>query len=101
MYVYHSDLSRYVPNCTVFNATFNNISAISWRSVLLVEDIKGPGENHWHATSHWQSLSHNVEPTSVVIGTDCISSCKSNYQTATMAPKEHVKKNYTKGETAR
>jgi hypothetical protein len=27
----------------VFNATFNNISAISWRSVLLVEET---GENH-------------------------------------------------------
>ena len=41
----------------MFNATFNNISAISWRSVLLVEE---PGENHWPATSHWQTLSHNV-----------------------------------------
>jgi len=30
----------------VFNATFNNISVISWRSVLLVEEIGGPGENH-------------------------------------------------------
>jgi hypothetical protein len=30
----------------VFNATFNNISAISWRSLLLVEEIGGPGENH-------------------------------------------------------
>ena len=30
----------------VFNATFNNISAISWRLVLLVEEIGGPGENH-------------------------------------------------------
>jgi hypothetical protein len=28
------------------NATFNNISAISWRSVLLVEETGGPGENH-------------------------------------------------------
>jgi len=27
----------------VFNATFNNISALSWRSVLLVEET---GENH-------------------------------------------------------
>jgi energy-converting hydrogenase Eha subunit E len=27
----------------VFNATFNNISVISWRSVLLVEET---GENH-------------------------------------------------------
>jgi hypothetical protein len=30
----------------VFNATFNNISVISWLSVLLVEEIGGPGENH-------------------------------------------------------
>jgi hypothetical protein len=29
----------------MFNATFNNISAISWRSVLLVEDIGVTGEN--------------------------------------------------------
>ena len=27
----------------VFNDTFNNISAISWWSVLLVEEIAGPG----------------------------------------------------------
>jgi hypothetical protein len=30
----------------VFNATFNNISVISWQSVLLVEETGGPGENH-------------------------------------------------------
>jgi hypothetical protein len=30
----------------VFNATFNNILAISWRSVLLVEETGVPGENH-------------------------------------------------------
>ena len=30
----------------VFNATFNNISAISWRSVLLVKETGVPGENH-------------------------------------------------------
>ena len=29
-----------------FNATFNNISAISQRSVLLVEETGVPGENH-------------------------------------------------------
>jgi hypothetical protein len=28
----------------VFNATFNNISVISWRSVLLVEETRVPGE---------------------------------------------------------
>jgi hypothetical protein len=30
----------------MFNATFNNISVIRWRSVLLVEEIGIPGENH-------------------------------------------------------
>ena len=29
----------------VFNATFNNISVISWRSLLLVEETEVPGEN--------------------------------------------------------
>jgi hypothetical protein len=36
----------------VFNATFNNISVISWRSVLLVKDTGVPGENHRPAASH-------------------------------------------------
>jgi hypothetical protein len=30
----------------VLNATFNNISSISWRSVLLLEETGGSGENH-------------------------------------------------------
>ena len=30
----------------VLNATFNNISVISWQSILLVEENGGPGENH-------------------------------------------------------
>ena len=30
----------------VSNAIFNNISVISWRSVLLVEETGVPGENH-------------------------------------------------------
>ena len=44
----------------VFNATFNNISIISWQSVLLVGETGGPRENHRPVTSHWQTLSHNV-----------------------------------------
>jgi len=44
----------------VFNATFNNISVISWRSVLLMEETGGPEENHRPVASHWQTLSHNV-----------------------------------------
>ena len=30
----------------VFNVTFNNISLISWLSVLLLEEFGVPGENH-------------------------------------------------------
>jgi hypothetical protein len=30
----------------MFNTTFNNISVILWRSVLLVEETGVPGENH-------------------------------------------------------
>jgi len=30
----------------VLNATFNNISVISWQLVLLVEETVVPGENH-------------------------------------------------------
>jgi hypothetical protein len=44
----------------VFNTTFNNISVISWWSVLLVEETGGPGENHRPVASHWKTLSHNV-----------------------------------------
>ena len=36
----------------VVNATFNNISVISWRSALLVEETGGPGENHRPVASH-------------------------------------------------
>jgi len=38
----------------VLNAIFNNISVISWLSVLLVGVSGAPGENHL------QTLSHNV-----------------------------------------
>jgi hypothetical protein len=44
----------------VFIPYFNNISVISWRSVLLVEETGGPRENHRPAASHWQTLSYNV-----------------------------------------
>ena len=79
-----------INKCYTFGrAIFNNSSVISWMSVLLVEGTRGPGENHQPAASHWQTLSHNVVHltlialTSVVIGTDCIDSCKSNYHTIT------------------
>ena len=72
----------------VFNTIFNNISVISWWSVLLVEETRAPRENYQPVTSHWQNLLHNIVhldlsgfelTTSVMIGTDCTGSCKSNY----------------------
>jgi hypothetical protein len=38
----------------MFNATFNNISAISWRSVLLVEET---GETHRPVASDLQTYN--------------------------------------------
>jgi len=37
----------------VFNATFSNISAISWRPVLVVEEDGVLGENYRSWTSNW------------------------------------------------
>ena len=82
----------------VFNATFNNISVISWWSVLSVEETDGHGENHqnlsqvtdklYHIMLYTMSWSRFELKTSVVIGIDCIGSCKSNYRTimATTVP---------------
>ena len=74
-------------------------TVISWQSILVVEETGVPGENHRPVASHWQTLSHNVVhlpwsrfklTTSVVIGTDCIGSCKSNYHTITTMTAPHL-----------
>jgi hypothetical protein len=49
---YHTNLKLFCNN-NVFNATFNNISAISWRPVLVVEEAGVPGENHRPWASNW------------------------------------------------
>ena len=41
----------------VFNATFSNISAISCRSVLVLEEFGVPGENHRPWAYNWYTLS--------------------------------------------
>jgi hypothetical protein len=48
----------------VFNATFSNISAISWRPVLVVEEA---GENHGQTTGKLYHLWLRVECTLFVI----------------------------------
>jgi hypothetical protein len=41
----------------VFNATFNNISVISWRSVLLVEETGGPEKTTKNYGKSYEFLS--------------------------------------------
>jgi hypothetical protein len=83
----------------VFNTTFNNISVISLRPVLLVEVNRVLGESH-HSAASLDKLYHvmlyrvNLAwarfelTTFVVIGTDYIGNCISNYYviTTTNAP---------------
>ena len=45
-------LLRVVVRVMLLNAIFNDISVISWRSVLLVEETGLPGENHRPVASH-------------------------------------------------
>ena len=83
----------------VLNTTFNNISVISWWSVLLVDETRVPRENHnlsqvtdklYHIMLYRVHLARvGFELTTLeVICTDYTGSCKSNYHiiTTTVAP---------------
>jgi hypothetical protein len=73
----------------VFSATFNNISVISWRSVLLVKDaekttdLSQVTDKLYRIMLYTSPWSRFELTTAVVMGTDCIGSCKSNYLTIT------------------
>ena len=77
----------------VFNATFNKISVISWRLVLLVGtkpedpektiDLSHITDKLHHIIVYTSLWSRFELTTSVVICTDCIGSCISNYHTIT------------------
>jgi len=44
----------------VFNTSFNNISVISWQSVLLVDETGVPRENHQPVASYRHTLSPKI-----------------------------------------
>jgi hypothetical protein len=46
----------------VFNATFNNTSVISRKSVSLLEETGVPVENYQPVASDWQTSSYIVVP---------------------------------------
>jgi hypothetical protein len=74
----------------VFIATFNNISVISWPVSFIdgglwekTTDLSQVTDKLYHIMFYTSPWSRFELTTSVVIGTDCIGICKSNYHVIT------------------
>jgi hypothetical protein len=58
-----------------FNATFSNISAISWRPVLVIEEDPMRTTDHGKAVSNARILYTNILGMVVVVSGDYINVC--------------------------
>ena len=78
----------------VFNAIFNNFSAISWRSILLVEKTADMSKVTDKLYNIMLYQEHYAWAKFELIGTDCIgSSCKSNCHVITTTTTPNIQWN--------
>jgi hypothetical protein len=71
----------------VFNVTFNNISVISWWSVLLVEETGVPEENHTPAAKLYNIMLYRIHLTINVSGDTFIAQVVVNSTTIRSRPR--------------